>query len=107
MTYWPLSVQQTAGRFKKGKNIYTQVPGKHKQVGSNYHRVIAAEGQSVIPQEHVVHGGRKTLEPIRKPGWEQEEIDPSEKPEASAVGPHSEKLTGEAVVKMAEAMLGS
>lgn len=61
----------------------------------------------MIPQEHVVHGGRKTLEPIRKPGWEQEEIDLSEKPETSAVGPHSEKLSGAAVVKMAEAMLGS
>lgn len=80
---------------------------KHKQAGSNHHRLIAAEGQSVTPQVHVIHGGRKTLEPIRKPGRKQEERDLSEKLETSAVGPHSEKLSEEAVVKMAEAMLGS
>lgn len=34
-------------------------------------------------------------------------MDPSEKPETFAVGPLGERLSGEAVVKMAKTMLGS
>lgn len=98
MTYWPLSVQRTSGSTSRRGKICTQVPVKHKRAGSNHHRVIAAVGAV---------GGRKTLEPIRKPGRKQEEIDPSEKPETFALGPLGERLSGEAVVKMAKTMLGS
>lgn len=47
--------------------IYTEVPVKHKQERTSDPQVSKANGQLVVLQEYVVHGGGKTPEPIRKP----------------------------------------